>query len=111
MQLTRLVCYHQSMARKPDYLRKYCWDSDWSLLSVTKHKSYFIERILEYGDLKSIKWLVKTYQLDDIISILKNSQRISAKSANFFGLVYNVNPKEIKCLKKPFINKQDKFSN
>ncbi len=70
------------------FLYKYFWDTDVSNLDIDRHKTYIVERLLEFGDLDGLEWLDKTYQKSEIQKVIKKSGRISAKTANFFNLYY-----------------------
>ena len=96
---------------KEPFLQSFFWDTDTSKLDIEKNKQYIIERILEYGDKKEVKWLFSTYKKDDIVETLKKSKRISAKSGNYYYLILNLKePKEnFECLRKPYTQKQNRF--
>jgi hypothetical protein len=93
----------------PEFVTKYLWDIDLKNLSQTKHKNFIIERVLEYGDQKTLRWLEKNYQKNEIITTLKSSKKISPKTGNFFALIYNIPKSELECIRKPFTQKQNRF--
>jgi hypothetical protein len=72
---------------KGELLRPFFWDSDPSKINLDKNSPYIIERILELGDERAVRWLFKTFSLDDIKSTLLKSRRISKKSRNFWCIV------------------------
>ncbi len=43
----------------PDYVRKYFWGDDLNELSWKKHEDYIAKVLLERGDEKAVKWLLK----------------------------------------------------
>ncbi len=55
------------------------WDVDFSKINKITHTQFIIERILEYGDLKSVKWMNNNYDLDKIKEVTINSKNISKK--------------------------------
>jgi len=89
--------------------KKLFWDVDFSTIDPVKNKRFVIERVLEYGDLSHFKKLKEIYSLDDIKEVLKSSKTISFKTANFYALILKVPRKEVLCLKKPLMQKQDRF--
>lgn len=93
----------------PSFSHKYFWDTNLSALDVRRHQTYIIERLLEHGDLNCLHWLNKSYMKKDIQKVIKNSKRLSAKTANFFSLYYNLPKGEIACLNQPYIQKQNRF--
>jgi len=80
--------------------KKYFWDINPSTLNKRIHSQFIIERILEYGDEKTFKWLRENFTLDEIKSILYKSKNLSPKSANFWQFIFTLNKDKILCLKK-----------
>jgi len=70
----------------PAELRRFFWDVDPVGLDPLRHKAYIIDRILEFGDEKAVRWLFKAYTRDDITAILESSRSLSVKSRNFWHL-------------------------
>ena len=68
-------------------LKKYFWDVDFDLLDLKKHKKFILERILELGNEKATRWMKDNFTKEDILNVLKNSRRISKKSAAFWNLI------------------------
>ena len=97
------------MKSVPKYVEKYLWDVKTKSIDIQKHSGFVIERVLEYGDTDSFSWLLKTYQKDKILEILKKSKRISPKTGNFYALYFGIPKEELLCIRKPFIRKQDRF--
>jgi hypothetical protein len=93
----------------PDYITKYLWDVNLKDDSAVTHPEFIIERVLEYGDFKSLKWLEKTYDKDKITEVLKTSNKISTKTGNFYALYFNIPKEELLCIRKPFTQKQNRF--
>lgn len=73
----------------PLFLKKYFWDTDISKLSRTKHATYIIERILEFGDKNAVTWLRETFSERMIVSVLHHTRRISDRSRNFWKLIFS----------------------
>jgi len=71
----------------PKYLEKYFWDTNIRRLDKEKYKFYIIERLLEMGDQKAIVWLMKAFDKKDMLDVLHDSKRISAKSRNFWNIM------------------------
>jgi hypothetical protein len=71
---------------------RFFWDVDPNLLDVERHKAYIIERILELGDEAAVRWLFATYSRPDIVSVLRGSRGLSAKSRGFWTLVLEEKP-------------------
>lgn len=86
----------------PSFLKKYFWEVDFKILDTKKHRTYIIERILEYGDTDAVRWLLTAYPAKIIIGVLKNSRSLSKKSAHFWALFFGVPESKILCFLKPF---------
>ncbi len=69
-------------------LKKYFWDVDFDALDVEKNTKYILERILDLGDEKAVRWMQKTFSKKDIQNAFKNNRKISKKSLNFWNLVF-----------------------
>lgn len=93
----------------PSHVEKYLWDVKTDNLDIKKYSGFIIERVLEYGDTDSLSWLLHTYEKERILDILKKSKRISPKTGNFYALYFGIPKKELLCIRKPFIRKQDRF--
>jgi hypothetical protein len=85
------------------------WDTNESDISLKKHSQYIIERVLEYGDIDEILWLKGIYDIEQIQKVLCESKRISPETGNFFSLLYNIPRESMRCIQKPFMNRQERF--
>lgn len=65
----------------PGKLKKYFWDMDFKKLDAKKNSYFIIERILEYGDLAAVKWLIGSFNKTEIKRNILKSRRASSKSA------------------------------
>ena len=64
---------------------KYFWGDDLSVLSWEKHREYIAQTILEKGDLKAIKWLLKKTNKAWLKKIVA-AKKLSPKSKNFWKI-------------------------
>ncbi len=97
------------MPKIPHYVTQYLWDADLNQLDLEANKQFVIERILEYGDEPAVNWMQAHYEQDEIIQVLKTSRRISAKTGQFYALLYQLDPSTLRCLTQPFTQKQNRF--
>ena len=56
----------QDDTQLPEFLRSYFWDVAFEQLEVKTHAFLIIKRVLDRGNLRDIRWLVKTYGKDAI---------------------------------------------
>ncbi len=94
------------MRKLPYFLKRYFWDVDFSKLQKNSYPQFIIERILEYGDEKAVRWLRSNFDSGEIKKVLYNSKNISRKSANFWQLIFNIDKDKILCLQKSFREKR-----
>ena len=92
---------------KNEILKPIFWDLDVEKLDLRKNARQIIERVLEWGGLKQVHWIMETYSKDEIIEVIKNSRQLSKKSANFWANYYDVSREEVKCLTR-LLQKQQK---
>jgi len=82
----KAISYIFIMRRKlPSFLKKYFWDVDFERINLKEHEYYVIERLLEYGDLRAIKWLLKNFDKRKIKKVLNSSRALSKKTKIFFS--------------------------
>lgn len=74
----------------PDEFYYLFWDADPKRIDLKKNARYVIERVLEIGDLKSLKWIQMLYPTNRIIETLKTSRKISPKSKNFWSIWFDL---------------------
>lgn len=86
----------------PAECHRFFWDTDPTKLSIPGHSFYIIERLLEYGDLAAFGWLRATYSLEDIKQVVRESGRLSRRSANFWAYVLDLDPETVRCLSTSF---------
>ncbi len=84
----------------PFFIKKYFWDVDFPKLQKKIHAQFIIERILEYGDEKAVKWLFQHFTRSEIRRTLTKRRDISPLSANYWSLILKVSKNQISCLQK-----------
>lgn len=92
------------MKKLPSFLKQYFWDVDFEKVNQDKSDTYITERLLEFGNIKAIRWLLKTYGKNLIKKVIMTRRGISPKTANFWGIMLNVPKSQILCFKKGFPN-------
>ena len=86
----------------PAYLRKYFWDVEFSKIDPVKSRSFILKRVLDRGDNKALKWLLKHYTKKDIKELLLKTRDLSPKTANFWAFYLGIDPQDVPCLQKPY---------
>ena len=86
----------------PEHLRPLFWDTDFDQLRVEGHERYVIARVLEYGDVPAVRWLMNRFSKEQIAETLRRTRRLSPKSAHFWASILDVPTGEIRCLNRSF---------
>ncbi len=86
----------------PSFLKKYFWNVDFADLDFRAKPFFVIARLLEYGDIRSLRWLFGKVDKKQIKEVIMKSRELSPKTANFWSLVLNLDRDKILCLKKSY---------
>ena len=77
----------KQIARLPQELQKYFWDVAFDELTIDKYPRFIAERILNYGDLNAIKWLLTWSDKHYIRTIVDKSRNLNAKTRNYWRIM------------------------
>lgn len=91
------------MKHFPAFLKKYFWDTEFKNIKIREHKRYVAERILEYGDIYALKWLLSNIGKETIKQILLQGRGLSPRSADFWALYFDIPRDKVLCLKKSYL--------
>ena len=97
--------------RIPQFAQRYFWDVDARKLDADKYSTYVIERLLELGNPRTARWLLRRYSRRKIISVLKKTRALSRMSANFWAVYFGLPRSEIRCLSKRYQRQHSKVWN
>ena len=86
----------------PKSLKPFFWDVNFNNLDLNKNRTYIVCRVLEKGDFEDIKVVFDEYGKEAIVQVIKKTNNISRKTANFWSLMLDIKKEEIKCLQKPY---------
>ncbi len=73
------------------------WDVDLSKLDLDRHESFIIERVLNMGDQQALAWLRRNFSEESIYRVVKESRRLTRKTALCWKNIYNLDEDEMKC--------------
>lgn len=91
-----------AMRPLPEFLRPWFWDVEFEDVRLPERKTFVLERLLELGDDRTIRWVKDSFPLQDIADVVRRSRRISPKTARFWSLVLDIPAEEIRCLSTRF---------
>lgn len=63
------------------------WDVDSKTINPKRHRRYIIERILDFGNDKEVKWMWHFYSHALIRDVVKNSRVLHVKSKALWSLL------------------------
>jgi len=87
----------------PKFLHQYFWDVEVKKINPQKKSQFIIQRLLEMGDLKVVRWLIRNFQRSEIKKTIKNRRGFSPKTVNFWSLFFKIPQNKIACLRKPYL--------
>lgn len=86
----------------PVQLHKYFWDTDISSINRSKSSLFVIQRLLDKGDDKAIRWIRKKFSPTQIKQALTKLRGFNPKVGNFWALFFNIPKEDILCLQTPY---------
>ena len=95
----------------PDFACKFFWDVETAKLDTGRDYRFILERLLEYGDDRTLKWLMCSYSDEQRLKVIKNSRKISRKTASLWQNYYKLSREEIKCFQISCLEKGNVFWN
>jgi hypothetical protein len=94
----------------PRFLKPYFWETELGNIKLGRNGTYIIERVLEYGDDRAIRWLRKMYSPAQIARVVRTSRVLSPNTANLWALLLQIPRREIQCFSKPSLLPHSAFS-
>lgn len=73
------------------------WDIDKSQADMEKYPSFFVQRVLEYGNWSDWKLLLCYYGKDRIVDICKNLRSLDSKCLSYICAISNTRKEEYRC--------------
>ena len=86
----------------PERIKRLFWDVDKERIDIKDQRSFIIRRIIDFGNMDDVKWMLNVYTSDEIIEVVKKSRGLSRKSAYFWSAYFNIPKKDVECLKKSY---------
>lgn len=71
----------------PREFKGYFWDVDFNKLSMKRYPEFILERVMRYGNLRALRWLL-AFPKDKIMEVVKKSRELDSKTRNFWQVVY-----------------------
>lgn len=71
----------------PGMLKKYFWDCSFEDLTMKQYPIFISERILNFGNTESIRWLFTRIDKEFLIDLVNNSRNLNKKTKNYWDLI------------------------
>ena len=71
----------------PTRFKKYFWDCDFEDLSMQKNAFFIIERILNFGDVDSVKWILSNTDRKMLVEVVERSRNLNKKTKNYWRIM------------------------
>ena len=85
---TKAIKINQATAKNMPRRQSLFWDVDPKTIDPQKHAKYVIERILDFGKDKEVRWLVHYYSPGKIKIVVKTSRVLHDKTKALWGLMF-----------------------
>jgi len=82
----------------PEHLHAFFWDIRVADFDPKMHPEYTIARILELGNPEAVTRLQQNFTQEEITKIIRSERRLSAKSANYWALIYDIPADQVAAL-------------
>lgn len=79
----------QTNKKLPEEFRKYFWDCNFDDLSLDKYKKFIVERILNFGDIYSVRYILLNVDKPELKNIISTSRNLNSKTKNFWEIMLN----------------------
>lgn len=93
----------------PASLHGFFWDVDPTKVDPDRDAFFVIERLLEHGNDGAIEWVMRYYSDDQRLDVIRQSRRISRKTARLWQNYYGLSDEDIRCLSKSFRETESPF--
>jgi hypothetical protein len=79
----------QTNKQLPEKFRKYFWDCNFDDLSLDRYKKFVVERILNFGDIYSVRYILLNVDKSELENIISTSRNLNSKTKNFWEIMLN----------------------
>lgn len=81
----------------PDFFRDLFWDADFRSVDPEENCRFIIERVLNSGDQDHLAWIWGYYPLERIERVVRESRRLSPKTARCWQNYFSLGEEEMQC--------------
>ena len=81
------VRFYMEEMELPEMLRKYFWDCSFEDLRLAQYPIFISERVLNLGDMDSLRWLFSKIDKKFLIDLVNKSRNLNKKTKNYWKLM------------------------
>jgi fido (protein-threonine AMPylation protein) len=82
-----------------DFSKHLFWDVDLNGFELNKYQSFFIQRVLEYGNMKDWQLIKKLYGMEAIKNAALNARSLDAVTLSFVSTIFKIDKTQFRCYK------------
>lgn len=75
------------------------WDVDTNSFDFEQYKNFFIQRVLEYGNIKDWRLIKKLYGMEAIKQASLQARSLDAVTLSFVAALFQIDKTEFRCYK------------
>lgn len=90
----------------PLFLHRYFWDIDVKKFNFREKPQYVVQRLLEVGNLKAVRWLLRNFKKEQIKETIQKRRGFSARTVSFWANFFKIPVNKIVCLQKPYLQQR-----
>lgn len=87
----------------PPDLYKFFWDTEASKVNPRIHPYYVVNRLLDKGDLKAARWVLRNFPRETIRETFRKIRDFSPWNGTFWTRLLNLKREEVKCLQPHYL--------
>lgn len=88
--IAKIIIEKKEASIIPERFRSLFWDTGIDKIHLNRNARYIIEKVLEFGNLESLEWLLRVYNVQKIIDVIHSSRDLTDKSRNFWKIWFEV---------------------
>ena len=67
----------------PPTLKKFFWDADFTKLTFPEHENYVLGKLMAYGDLASIHWILRSFDRGTVRRYLESKGKYALDKKSY----------------------------
>lgn len=88
--IAKIILEKKETSAIPERFRSLFWDTSIDKIHINRNARYIIEKVLEFGGMESLEWLLRVYNVQKIIDVIHSSRNLTDKSRNFWKIWFKV---------------------